>query len=172
MNTDWNSPQGEFETTEKQADLLTALSGQHVTVHTCEEADFDYMEEEDVAFVVKNPHSEEDLLVELGGGFSLFFGLWHGQYNATEEDYDRMKQDLFALLAGSAGVLSLYAEGHWQGSMFCAEKVPADADAAALLDRWQDKPEAKQTLLAQGGRAELLYWDPAENQCFAIPAKE
>ena len=85
MNTDWNSPQGNFETTEKQADLLTALSGQHVTVHTCEEADFDYMEEEDVAFVVKNPHSEEDLLVELGGGFSLFFGLWHGQYKATEE---------------------------------------------------------------------------------------
>ena len=99
-----------------QEDLLTALSGQHVTVHTSEEPDFDYMENEDVAFVVKNPHNDEDLLIELGGEFSLFFGLWHGQYKAEEQDYDRMKQDIAALLAGRAGVLSLYAEDHWLGS--------------------------------------------------------
>ena len=81
-----------------QEDLLTALSGQHVTVHTSEEPDFDYMENEDVAFVVKNPHNDEDLLIELGGEFSLFFGLWHGQYKPEEQDYDRMKQDIAALL--------------------------------------------------------------------------
>ena len=42
------------DTSAVQEDLLTALSGQHVTVHTSEEPDFDYMENEDVAFVVKN----------------------------------------------------------------------------------------------------------------------
>ena len=126
------------DTSAVQEDLLTALSGQHVTVHTSEEPDFDYMENEDVAFVVKNPHNDEDLLIELGGEFSLFFGLWHGQYKAEEQDYDRMKQDIAALLAGNAGVLSLYAEDRWLGSALCPEKVSADADAEKLLERcWQ-----------------------------------
>ena len=63
------------DTSAVQEDLLAALSSQHVTVHTNEEPDFDYMENGDVAFVVKNPHNDENLLIELGGEFSVFFGL-------------------------------------------------------------------------------------------------
>ena len=33
MNTDWNSPQGDFDTAEKQGELLMLLSRQQVTVH-------------------------------------------------------------------------------------------------------------------------------------------
>lgn len=171
MITDWNSPQGDFDPTEKQGELLMLLSGQHVTVHTNEEADFDYMENEDVAFVVKNPHNEEDLLVEVCGEFSLFFGLWHGQYKPEESDYEHMKRDIAAILAGNAGVLSLYAEDRWLGSTLCPEKVAADADVGALLERCWEKQEPKDKLLAQGGRVELLYWDPAQNRSFVIPAK-
>lgn len=94
------------DTSAVQEDLLAALSSQHVTVHTNEEPDFDYMEDGDVAFVVKNPHNDENLLIELGGEFSLFFGLWHGQYKAVEYDYDRMKKDIAAILAGNAGALT------------------------------------------------------------------
>lgn len=159
------------DTSAVQEDLLAALSGQHVTVHTSEEPDFDYMENEDVAFVVKNPHNDEDLLIELGGEFSLFFGLWHGQYKAEEQDYDRMKQDIAALLAGNAGVLSLYADGRWQGSALCPERAAADADPEKLLERCWDAGKPREKLLEQGGRVELLYWDPAENKSFMIPAK-
>ena len=115
MITDWNSPQGDFDPTEKQGELLMLLSGQQVTVHTSAEDDFDYMENEDVAFVVKNPHSEEDLLIELCGEFSVFFEKWHGEYPATEEGYAQMTRDVQAVLAGSAGALSLYTEDGWQG---------------------------------------------------------
>ena len=94
MITDWNSPQGDFDPTEKQGELLMLLSGQQVTVHTSAEDDFDYMENEDVAFVVKNPHSEEDLLIELCGEFSVFFEKWHGEYPATEEGYAQMTRDV------------------------------------------------------------------------------
>lgn len=159
------------DTSAVQEDLLAALSSQHVTVHTNEEPDFDYMENGDVAFVVKNPHSEEDLLIELGGEFSVFFGLWHGQYKAVEYDYDRMKKDIAAILAGNAGAMNLYADGRWQGSALCPEKVSADADMEKLLERCWQKQEPKEKLLAQGGRVELLYWDPAENKSFMIPAK-
>lgn len=159
------------DTSAVQEDLLAVLSSQHVTVHTNEEPDFDYMENEDVAFVVKNPHNEENLLVELGGEFSVFFGLWHGQYKAVEYDYDRMKKDIAAILEGNAGALSLYADGRWQGSALCPEKVSADADMEKLLERCWQKQEPKEKLLAQGGRVELLYWDPAENKSFMIPAK-
>ena len=129
------------------------------------------MENGDVAFVVKNPHNDENLLIELGGEFSVFFGLWHGQYKAVEYDYDRMKKDIAAILEGNAGALSLYADGKWQGSALCPEKVSADADMEKLLERCWQKQEPKEKLLAQGGRVELLYWDPAENKSFMIPAK-
>ena len=129
------------------------------------------MENGDVAFVVKNPHNDENLLIELGGEFSVFFGLWHGQYKAVEYDYDRMKKDIAAILAGNAGALSLYADSRWQGSTLCPEKVSADADMEKLLERCWQKQEPKEKLLAQGGRVELLYWDPAENKSFMIPAK-
>ena len=73
--------------------------------------------------------------------------------------------------AGNAGALSLYADGKWQGSALCPEKVSADADMEKLLERCWQKQEPKEKLLAQGGRVELLYWDPAENKSFMIPAK-
>ena len=82
------------DTSAVQEDLLAALSSQHVTVHTNEEPDFDYMENGDVAFVVKNPHNDENLLIELGGEFSLFFGLWHGQYKAVEYESARVMASL------------------------------------------------------------------------------
>ena len=106
-----------------QEDLLAALSSQHVTVHTNEEPDFDYMENGDVAFVVKNPHSEEDLLIELGGEFSVFFGLWHGQYKAVEYDYDRMKKDIACHSGGQCRCAEPVCR--WQmgrGSALCPEK--------------------------------------------------
>ena len=148
MITDWNSPQGDFDPTEKQGELLMLLSGQQVTVHTSAEDDFDYMENEDVAFVVKNPHSEEDLLIELCGEFSVFFEKWHGEYPAT-------------------GALSLYTEDGWQGTALCTEKPGPDADAAGLLERcWSaEKPHKP---LEKGSRVELVYWDPAQNRTLTV----
>ena len=167
MITDWNSPQGDFDPTEKQGELLMLLSGQQVTVHTSAEDDFDYMENEDVAFVVKNPHSEEDLLIELCGEFSVFFEKWHGEYPATEEGYAQMTQDVQAVLAGSAGALSLYTEDGWQGTALCTEKPGPDADAAGLLERcWSaEKPHKP---LEKGSRVELVYWDPAQNRTLTV----
>lgn len=72
MNTDWNSPQGDFDTAEKQGELLMLLSRQQVTVHTWDDPDFDYMEEQDLALVVQSPSGTEDLLIELCGEFSVF----------------------------------------------------------------------------------------------------
>lgn len=65
MNTDWNSPQGDFDTAEKQGELLMLLSRQQVTVHTWDDPDFDYMEEQDLALVVQSPSGTEDAAVAL-----------------------------------------------------------------------------------------------------------
>ena len=90
MNTDWNSPQGDFDTAEKQGELLMLLSRQQVTVHTWDDPDFDYMEEQDLALVVQSPSGTEDLLIELCGEFSVFFEKWHGEYAATAEGYTQL----------------------------------------------------------------------------------
>ena len=171
MNTDWNGPQGDFETTEKQGELLMLLSRQQVTVHTWDDPDFDYMEEQDLALVVHSPSGTENLLIELCGEFSVFFEKWHGTYKATAAGYAQLQQDVTAILEGRAAALSLYTENGWQGTTLCPEKPGADADAAALLERcWKaDKPTAA---LHRGGRLELVYWDPAENRQLVLPAKE
>ena len=137
MNTDWNSPQGDFDTAEKQGELLMLLSRQQVTVHTWDDPDFDYMEEQDLALVVQSPSGTEDLLIELCGEFSVFFEKWHGEYVATAEGYAQLQQDITAILDGKAGALSLYTENGWQGTVLCTE-LPGAEDAAAALKRcWQ-----------------------------------
>ena len=143
MNTDWNSPQGDFDTAEKQGELLMLLSRQQVTVHTWDDPDFDYMEEQDLALVVQSPSGTEDLLIELCGEFSVFFEKWHGEYAATAEGYAQLQQDITAILDGKAGALSLYTENGWQGTVLCTE-LPGAEDAAAALKRcWQAaKPDA------------------------------
>ena len=130
MNTDWNSPQGDFDTAEKQGELLMLLSRQQVTVHTWDDPDFDYMEEQDLALVVQSPTGTEDLLIELCGEFSVFFEKWHGEYAATAEGYVQLQQDITASLDGKAGALSLYTENGWQGTVLCTELPGAEDDGA------------------------------------------
>ena len=122
MITDWNSPQGDFDTAEKQGELLMLLSRQQVTVHTWDDPDFDYMEEQDLALVVQSPSGTEDLLIELCGEFSVFFEKWHGEYAATAEGYAQLQQDITAILDGKAGALSLYAENGWHGAVHRAAR--------------------------------------------------
>lgn len=171
MNTDWNSPQGDFDTAEKQGELLMLLSRQQVTVHTWDDPDFDYMEEQDLALVVQSLTGTENLLIELCGEFSVFFEKWHGEYAATAEDYAQLQQDITAILDGKAGALSLYTENGWQGTVLCAELPGAeDAGAAAALKRcWQAaKPDAA---LPVGSRLELVCWNPAQNRKVQLPAE-
>ena len=169
-NVNYEELQQELDPKEMQGDLLMLLSGRQVTVHTNEEADFDYMEDEDVAFTVKNPNSSEDLLIELCGEFSVFFGTWHGTYKASEAEYARMKQDVSAILGGQAAVLTLYAGGKWLGSVLCHEKPAADADAAALLARPEVLPGMADKVRQLGGRMQLVCWDPAENRSVSVLA--
>lgn len=156
MNTDWNSPQGDFDTAEKQGELLMLLSRQQVTVHTWDDPDFDYMEEQDLALVVQSPSGTEDLLIELCGEFSVFFEKWHGEYAATAEGYAQLQQDITAILDGKAGALSLYTENGWQGTVLCTE-LPGAEDAAAALKRcWQGGKAGHRPACGQSAGAGVL----------------
>ena len=141
MNTDWNSPQGDFDTAEKQGELLMLLSRQKVTVHTWDDPDFDYMEEQDLALVVQSPSGTEDLLIELCGEFSVFFEKWHGEYAATAEGYAQLQQDITAILDGKAGALSLYTETAGRARC-CAPNCPAQRmplRRSSAAGRWQSR---------------------------------
>ena len=159
------------DTSAVQEDLLAALSSQHVTVHTSEEPDFDYMEAEDTAFVVENPNGGENLLVELCAEFSMFFETWHGSYKATESGYEKMKEDITAILRGKAAALTLHAGGRWLGSVLCTEQPAADTDAATVLARPEVLPGMADKVQQLGGRIELVRWDPADNRTWEVPAQ-
>ena len=78
-----------------------------------------------------------------------------------------MTQDVQAVLAGSAGALSLYTEDGWQGTALCTEKPGPDADAAGLLERcWSAVKPHKP--LEKGSRVELVYGDPAQDRTLTV----
>lgn len=168
MNTDWNSPQGDFDTAEKQGELLMLLSRQQVTVHTWDDPDFDYMEEQDLALVVQSPSGTEDLLIELCGEFSVFFEKWHGEYAAT-------RRGLHAAAAGHhrhsgrQGGRTEPVHGKRAGRARCcapncpAQRMPLRRSSAAGRAA---KPDAA---LPAGSRLELVCWDPAQNRKVQLP---
>ena len=99
--------------------------------------------------------------------FPSFLKSGIGEYPATEEGYAQMTRDVQAVLAGSAGALSLYTEDGWQGTALCTEKPGPDADAAGLLERcWSaEKPHKP---LEKGEPGGAVYWDPAQDRTLTV----
>ena len=178
MNANLNGYYDEIESTaSKKDELLELLKNYTVTAHTNEEDEFDYLENDDVTLVVANPLGGEELQIELGAEFSLFFELWQFHYSAYESDYAQMKKDILTLTGGNAGALSFFTDGKWIGSTFCPEVPAADAKSTDLIAKYwareDDSPaqKNKKTLLTRGGEIRFTCWDPAKNRTFPVPAQ-
>ena len=102
-----DKPQGYYDeieiTASKKNDLLQFLNGYEVSVYSNSDEGYDYLEDNDLMLVVKNPYCDETLDIELAGEFSLFFAGWHTHYFTYEFDYEEMKKDIMGLLKGKFG---------------------------------------------------------------------
>lgn len=169
MKANLNGYYKEIEkTTAQKADLLALLSGQKVDEYTNEDADFDYMENDDVALVVRNPHGGEDLIVELGAEFSLFFEKWQGHYDVFQSDYAQLKKDITAILSGMAGTVNLLAGGRWVSSALCSGIPETSADPEELLKRYDAGDEITRRMHQQGGTIEVVCWQPSQTRRFTV----
>ena len=178
MKANMNGYYDEIESTAaKKDELLELLKIYTVTCHTCEEDEFDYLENGDLVLIVTNPLGGEELQIELGAEFSLFFELWHLHYSAYEADYERMKKDIAAITGGKAGAMTFFADGKWVGSTLCPEIPAADTKGTDLIEKywaWDSTSGAaknKEKLLTLGGEIRFTGWDPARNRVFPVPLK-
>lgn len=71
-----DKPRGYYDeikiTTSKKDNLLQFLKGYEVFVYSNSDEGYDYLEDNDLMLVVKNPYCNETLDIELAGEFSCF----------------------------------------------------------------------------------------------------
>lgn len=122
-----DKPQGYYDeieiTASKKDDLLQFLKGYEVSVYSNSDEGYDYLDDNDLMLVVKNPYCDETLDIELAGEFSLYFAGWHTHYFTYEYDYEEMKKDIMGLLKGDIGALIATSSESWLCSTLCKDEV-------------------------------------------------
>lgn len=175
MKANLNGYYNEIKSTAaKKDELLELLKDYSVSCHTCEEDEFDYLENDDLVLIVKNPLGGEELQIELGAEFSLFFEMWHTHYSAYESDFKRMKDDILLIIGGNSGAMSFFADGKWVGSTLCPEVPAEDAKGTDLIKKYwalvgaSKADEIKEKLLTLGGEICFTCWNPAKDRTFPV----
>lgn len=167
-----DKPQGYYDeieiTASKKDDLLQFLKGYEVSVYSNSDEDYDYLEDNDLMLVVKNPYCDETLDIELAGEFSLFFAGWHTHYFTYEYDYEEMKKDIMGLLKGDMGALIVETSEGWLGSSLCKDNVSHLTDEIQLLKNSFHHGETVDKFKRLGGRIKIVYWNPTDTISFDV----
>lgn len=167
-----DKPQGYYDEIEiaasKKDDLLQFLKGYEVSVYSNSDEGYDYLEDNDLMLVVKNPYCNETLDIELAGEFSLFFAGWHTHYFTYEYDYEEMKKDIMGLLKGDMGALIVETAEGWLGSSLCKDDVSHLTDEMQLLKNSLHHGETIDKFKRLGGRIKIVYWNPTDTISFDV----
>ena len=167
-----DKPQGYYDeieiTASKKDDLLQFLKGYDVSVYSNSDEGYDYLEDNDLMLVVKNPFCEETLDIELAGEFSLYFAGWHTHYFTYEYDYEEMKKDIMGLLKGNIGALIVTSSESWLCSTLCKDEVSHLTDEMQLLKKNIPYEETLDKLIKHGGCIKVVYWNPADTISFDV----
>lgn len=167
-----DKPRGYYDeikiTASKKDDLLQFLKGYEVFVYSNSDEGYDYLEDNDLMLVVKNPHCNETLDIELAGEFSLFFAGWHTHYSSYEYDYGEMKNDIMGLLKGDIGALTVTSSERWLCSTLCKDEVSHLTDEIQLLKKSIQHNETIDKFMKHGGCIKVVYWNPTDTISFDV----
>lgn len=167
-----DKPQGYYDeieiTSSKKDDLLQFLSEYEVNTYSNADEGYDYLEDNALMLVVKNPYCDETLDIELSGEFSLFFAGWHTHYFTYEYDYEEMKKDIRGLLKGDIGALIVNTSKGWLCSNLCKEEVNHLTDEIQLLKTSIRHEETIDEFLKLGGCIKVVRWNPADTISFDV----
>lgn len=167
-----DKPQGYYDeieiTASKKDDLVQLLNGYEVSVYSNSDEGYDYLEDNDLMLVVKNPYCDETLDIELAGEFSLFFAGWHTHYFTYEYDYEEMKKDIMGLLKGDIGALIVNTSEGWLCSTLCKKEVNHLTDELQLLKTSTRHEETIDKFVKLGGCIKVVHWNPADTISFDV----
>lgn len=171
-----DKPQGYYDeieiTASKKEDLLQFLKGYEVSVYSNSDEGYDYLEDNDLMLVVKNPYCDETIDIELAGEFSLYFAGWHTHYSPYEYDYGEMKNDIMGLLKGDMGALIVETSEGWLGSSLCRDEVSHLTDEMQLLKNSFHHGETVDKFKRLGGCIKIVYWNPTDTLSFDVVSGE
>ncbi len=79
-------------------ELLSLLTGYKTEKHTFEDKGYDFLDVGQSFIMVRNPEEANNLSVKTGNEFTLFFGGWHKEYEASDEGFNELLQDVQSLI--------------------------------------------------------------------------
>lgn len=109
--------ESQWRPSDRLAELLQVLSSLQTTIHTGEEEGYEYLEGNGVCIEADNPSGGEPLFVDLEDGFTVTLGEWEAFYEAEEEDWVLLLQELEKLLGNAMYTVVVYCRDSWICSM-------------------------------------------------------
>ena len=111
-----------WKTTDRLPELLQILGGLQTTIHTGEEEGYEYLEGDGVCIEADNPAGQEALFLDLEEGFTVTAGEWEAYYEADEEDWALLLDDLKKLLENKMYTAVVHCRDAWICSMTVEEE--------------------------------------------------
>ncbi len=157
---------------EKKAELLKRLERYSVQEHTSSHEGYGYLQEGTICIVVKNPHWDCHLFIELEeqGEFTLCFASTHCHYSPCQEDYEEMLTLVEDILENRLGCATLLygQDNQWLASRWVEPQQIGDSVKKTFDFTFKQK-EFRQRLQKQGGQVRYEFWNPADNKATVIP---
>lgn len=150
-------------TNSKKEELLKLLKNYSVEVHTRVDTGYDYLEENDIVLIVKNPYSDNDMDIEMAGEFTVYFAEWHAHYFSYENEYRTMLKDIQNIIDCKACILKVSSTKRWLGSTIINENVIKTSDKMSLILKVVNQSEFLNEIKDIGGKLQLNYWNPELN---------
>lgn len=157
MNDDEDDEYNRELCIEKVEDMLETLKPYSPIVHSNEEKEYDYYEDEEVEFELNNSDNSVKLLVTLQYyEFSISCGEFLQDYDPTEEGYAQMKKQLLKLLKNEACIIFTKDRDSYINFHMVNTAWSKGTSLATLLDDLKCDKAMRQHITS----IEVLYWNP------------
>ena len=140
---------------EKKDFLMEHFSKLDPEIHTCKDKDYDYLEEDAYAVVVKNPECDRNMEIEMAGEFTLHFSDWHFHYPAYEYEFSEMIKDADRIIKNELCAVVVEVDGNWTSSTLREASEPILKEK--LIESYEKDHE--DSMAARKGVAHVRFWD-------------
>lgn len=168
---DTNTKDSEMNPTARLQEICSILKDYEFEVHKAGEADYEYLKEDSVCITILNPYADRKLYIDLDSEFTLSFHAFHSHYDASQEEYEFMMEQLREILSNHMGVAGIYygAEKNWLGSTCISKEEMQIRSVKDIFYHVYKTKEFKRKLKEYGGEVQYRFWNPADDQTITIP---
>ena len=140
---------------EKKDFLIEHFSKLDPEIHTCKDKDYDYLEEDAYAVMVKNPECDRNMEIEMAGEFTLYFANWHFHYPAYEYDFSEMIKEADRIIKNELCAVVVEVNGNWTSSSL--REASEIISKEKLIEDYERDHE--DSMAARKGVAHVRFWD-------------